>query len=224
MNTRIYPALALFLFFIMSCNNNHLINDSDYLDKVNTDFLERKEMFSDKEKELFSVFDKNLNLEETEALKFLYAYMPLSDIADYSGSFFLDNIRLSLKVREETNRGGIPVPEYYIHFTLAKFEEGKYITLDYDYNKEISSFDKYLSRTPGKYMLVTGNRTDESKVLSSVRFFDLEPGERKTLKVELRQEMKLAEVLGEIDKIYYMSEGYRIGMGEQILKSILKSK
>jgi len=95
--------------------------------------------------------------------------------------------------------GGIPVPEYYIHFILARFEKGRYITLDYDYNRKITSFDGYLSLPEGKYMLVTGNRTDELTVLSSVRFFDLEAGERKTVKIELRKQIKPALVMGKID-------------------------
>ncbi|MEA1885679.1 MAG: transglutaminase-like domain-containing protein [Bacteroidota bacterium] len=118
MNTRIYSLLAFLLILCISCNNDHLINDSDYLDKVNTKFLERKEMFSDKEKELFSVFERDLSIEETQALKFLYAYMPLSDIADYTGSFFLDNIRLSLRVREQTDWGDIIPENIFLHYVL----------------------------------------------------------------------------------------------------------
>jgi len=95
--------------------------------------------------------------------------------------------------------GGIPVPEYYIHFTLARFENGRYVTLDYDYNRKITTFDNDLSLPEGKYMLVTGNRTDASTVLSSVKFFDLNAGERKSLKVELRKQMLPARILGKLN-------------------------
>jgi len=95
--------------------------------------------------------------------------------------------------------GGVPIPEYYIHFTLARFEKGRYISLDYDYNRKVTEFDDCLLLPPGQYMLVTGNRTDESTVLASVRFFRLLSGESKTVEIELRKKEGPAAVLGEID-------------------------
>lgn len=94
--------------------------------------------------------------------------------------------------------GGIPVPEYYIHFTLARFENGRYVTLDYDYNRKVTSFDD-LFLPEGKYMLVTGNRTEASTILTSIQFFDLEAGERKNISIKLRKQMKPAQVLGKIN-------------------------
>ena len=56
--------------------------------------------------------------EETEALKFLYAYMPLADVTDYSTAFFLDNVRASLTARREMPWGN-KVPELlFRHFVL----------------------------------------------------------------------------------------------------------
>lgn len=95
--------------------------------------------------------------------------------------------------------GGLPVPEYYIHFTIARFENGRYVTLDYDYNRKITLFDDSLTLPEGSYMLVTGNRTNGSTVLSSIKFFDLEAGKKRTLNVKLRKEMKPARILNKID-------------------------
>jgi len=105
--------------------------------------------------------------------------------------------------------GGIPVPEYYIHFTLARFENGRYVTLDYDYNRKVTSFDDDLFLPEGKYMLVTGNRTDASTVLASIQFFDLEAGERKNISIKLRKQMKPAQVLGKInlDQVFEHASG-----------------
>lgn len=80
-----------------------------------------------------------------------------------------------------------PVPEYYIHFTIAKFSEGRYNTLDYDYNRRISDFKTELTLSPGHYMLMTGNRINDSKILSSVSFFELRKNEHKIINVYLRQ-------------------------------------
>ncbi len=56
--------------------------------------------------------------EEREALMFLYAYMPIGDITDYSGDYYLMNVRYTLKAREEMPWGkNIPAREFR-HFVL----------------------------------------------------------------------------------------------------------
>jgi len=92
-----------------------------------------------------------------------------------------------------------PVPEYYIHFTLARFENGRYNTLEYDYNKKISDFREELQLFPGHYMLVTGNRLNDNKILSSISFFDLSENEHKIVRVNPRKEISENLILGKID-------------------------
>jgi transglutaminase-like putative cysteine protease len=92
-----------------------------------------------------------------------------------------------------------PVPEYYIHFTLARFENGRYNTLEYDYNKKISDFTDELALPPGSYMLVTGNRLNDSKILSNLTFFELSGNEHKTIDVRLRRDTQENKILGKIN-------------------------
>jgi hypothetical protein len=92
-----------------------------------------------------------------------------------------------------------PVPEYYIHFTLARFEGGRYNTLEYDYNKKITDFKDELPLPPGHYMLVTGNRISDSKILSDISFFDLSENEHKILEIRIRKDMSEKKILGSID-------------------------
>jgi transglutaminase-like putative cysteine protease len=92
-----------------------------------------------------------------------------------------------------------PVPEYYIHFTIARFEGGRYNTLEYDFNKKINDFKEELPLPPGKYMLVTGNRISDSKILSNISFFDLSENEHKTLEVRIRKDVSQLKILGKID-------------------------
>ena len=91
------------------------------------------------------------------------------------------------------------MPEYYIHFTLARFENGRYNTLEYDYNKKITDFKDELALSPGSYMLVTGNRLTGSRILSSLSFFDLSDGEHKTVEVKIRKDITGNKILGKID-------------------------
>lgn len=101
-----------------------------------------------------------------------------------------------------------PVPEYYIHFTLARFEGGRYNTLEYDFNKKITDFKEELSLPPGHYMLVTGNRLNDSKILSNISFFDLSENEHKSIEVKIRKDVSEKKILGKIDlkKIYSLSD------------------
>ena len=58
------------------------------------------------------------NAEEREALRFLYAYMPLADITDYSLDFHLQNVRASFQARKEM-AWGKKVPDLlFRHFVL----------------------------------------------------------------------------------------------------------
>ena len=56
--------------------------------------------------------------QEREALTFLYAYMPLGDITDYCGQFYLDNIRSSFKAKKEMSWGDSIPEEIFRHFVL----------------------------------------------------------------------------------------------------------
>ena len=69
---------------------------------------------------LFSVLDgENLTLEEREALEFLYAYMPLSDLADYRGEFFLMQVRKALEARDHFPWGRTVPEDIFRHYVLV---------------------------------------------------------------------------------------------------------
>ncbi|MCD4832549.1 MAG: transglutaminase-like domain-containing protein [Bacteroidales bacterium] len=111
--------ILLVTIVITGCTRqSHFINDKEYLKTVKSDFEKVKQFASNRQTELFNVFEKNLSLEEKEALMFLYAYMPLSDLADYDGDFYLKNIRLALKTRETFNWGGQIPEDIFRHFVL----------------------------------------------------------------------------------------------------------
>ncbi|WP_028544624.1 transglutaminase-like domain-containing protein [Paenibacillus taiwanensis] len=67
---------------------------------------------------LFQTFNSKLTEEEILLLKVLYAYMPLHDLADYDGDFFLSHVRQALKVREQMS-WGITIPDsIFVNFVL----------------------------------------------------------------------------------------------------------
>ncbi|MCE1165850.1 MAG: transglutaminase-like domain-containing protein, partial [Bacteroidetes bacterium] len=115
----------LFLLFVCSlitgfnsAGNAQIIKDSAFDSGLEPMLKIQSELAGSKFGELSSVFGETKNADELQAVKFLLAYLPLSDIADYSGKYFLDNVRMSLKAREETPWGkNIPGDVFY-HFVL----------------------------------------------------------------------------------------------------------
>ncbi|MEI6123019.1 MAG: transglutaminase-like domain-containing protein [Bacteroidota bacterium] len=96
----------------------HFITDAAYREQVNKAFEALKPVASGRSEQLFSVFTTKLSLEEEEALKFLYAYMPLSDLADYDGNFFLKQIRIAILTRTTFSWGKTIPEEIFRHFVL----------------------------------------------------------------------------------------------------------
>jgi len=119
---KIFPAivgLAAAIIMVSCHHEQHFITDADYRAQVEKDFEARKTLAAGCADELFSVMDTSLSLEETEALQFLYAYMPYSDLADYDGDFFLKQVRYAFAARD-TFAWGRTVPEdVFRHFVLV---------------------------------------------------------------------------------------------------------
>lgn len=123
------------IFFLMaaltllsSCEVHHFMTDSSYRAKVEADLQKRLEperlkarFVVDKDSRRLTesdgfVSDPYLTTEEFEALEFLYAYMPLADLTDYSTGYYLQNVRASFTARNEM---GWNVPEReFRHFVL----------------------------------------------------------------------------------------------------------
>ena len=113
--------ILFFLLITVSCSKkNHFLSDKQYRLVVQDDFETRKTLAQNRAAELFSVFeDSSLTLKEKEALQFLYAYMPLSDLADYDGNFFLQQVRYAFKAQKEMPWGKDIPEDIFRHFVLV---------------------------------------------------------------------------------------------------------
>lgn len=110
--------LLFCLNILWGCSDVHFIKDSNYRTKVSNRFEKRKEFAKNRSAQLFDVFNQNISLEEKEALQFLYAYMPLCDLADYTGDFFLKQVRSSFEARQSFDWGNKVPDEIFRHFVL----------------------------------------------------------------------------------------------------------
>ena len=89
-------------------------------------------------------------------------------------------------------------PEYYTHFTIEKFEDGFFRSLDYETDPSLRSFPCGIDVPPGSYLLVTGNRINGGTVLAELSFFKLKENETVNLQLSLRKNPAPLAVLGKI--------------------------
>ena len=109
--------LLVAVLTLVACHHEpHFITDKDYRNEVHQDFENRVSQFS--------ILNSQLKLDtlcqtEREAMEFLYAYMPLSDLADYEPSFYLNQVRYAFKAREEMPWGKDVPEDIFRHFVLV---------------------------------------------------------------------------------------------------------
>ena len=117
MNKKHLFTLLFTLLVWTSCNNQqHVITDAAYRAEVENDFQAKQAALPNGD--LFAVFNDQMTPEEREALTFMYAYMPIGDITDYSGDFYLKNIRSSFQARNEMPWGDSIPEDIFHHFVL----------------------------------------------------------------------------------------------------------
>ena len=109
-----------FVLCFSSCSNPQfqIYSDTDYSQLVEEEYQNRKELAEQRSDRLFDVMNEDLSELELQGMKFLYAFMPLNDLADYDGEFFLKQVRSSLAARD-TFHWGATIPESeFRHFVL----------------------------------------------------------------------------------------------------------
>ena len=112
---RILISASLFALTLTAGAQGSFITDTQYRAGMESLFNQRIKTVG---KKFYNTKKEKLTADEQEALKFLYAYMPLADVTDYPTSFYADNVRLSFKARNERSWGK-NVPELlFRHFVL----------------------------------------------------------------------------------------------------------
>ena len=91
------------------------------------------------------------------------------------------------------------MPQYYIHFTVAKLTDGHFVTLEFEEGRLLSDFPVSMPVDTGKYMLVTGNRLEDGSVLNSLTFFHIEKDKQVRVPVYIRLIPGLKSPIGKLD-------------------------
>ncbi|HAF98436.1 transglutaminase domain-containing protein [Paenibacillus lactis] len=92
--------------------------EPDMRETIEAKFKEKLILGEARKQELFGIFDQELTEEETWALKYLYAYMPVNDMADYDGELFLSHVRRTLAIRKQVPWGNRVPDHLFLHFVL----------------------------------------------------------------------------------------------------------
>lgn len=102
--------MALTAALLLAGCQKHFMTDRGYRNMAEADFRDRAELLPEMDLD-------TLSAEEREAMEFLYAYMPYSDLADYEPEFFLNQVRYAFMARDTF---GWDVPEdVFRHFVLV---------------------------------------------------------------------------------------------------------
>ena len=110
--------LLTLLILLSSCHRDpHFITDRAYRQQVEQDYEARLSQLSTLNSQL-SILD-TLCRAEKEAMQFLYAYMPYSDLADYTPDFFLDQVRYAFNARKQMPWGKTIPEDIFRHFVLV---------------------------------------------------------------------------------------------------------
>jgi transglutaminase-like putative cysteine protease len=85
---------------------------------VEARFKAQRALAANRDAALFGVMNGRLSQAERDAMTFLYAYMPLQDLADHDGDFFLRAVRATLAARENMPWGESVPEDVFLSFVL----------------------------------------------------------------------------------------------------------
>ena len=88
-------------------------------------------------------------------------------------------------------------PKYYTHFTISRYEDGRFRLLDYGEDVTWKSvFSQGASLPVGVYMLTSGSRMAGGNVLADIRFFRIDKGSTAAVELTVRDDPSQYRVIG----------------------------
>lgn len=91
-------------------------------------------------------------------------------------------------------------PKYYSQFSISKIIDGKPVLLEFDDFATAESINLLKQPiSPGRYLLVTGQRLADGSVLAKADIFEANQGEKATPALIVRQDSTALQVIGTLD-------------------------
>ncbi|MFO8002343.1 MAG: transglutaminase domain-containing protein [Marinilabilia sp.] len=115
------------LIIVISCtDHSSLISGPGKGEEIRERVKEQKKLASDRYDQLFSVYNQDLSKQEREGLDFLFAYMPLSDLSNQDGEFYLEHVRYALKTRDAFSWGKKVPDDLFLHYVMPHRVNNEY--------------------------------------------------------------------------------------------------
>ncbi len=118
MTNKIFIVIFIAAIAFSCAKKQELIQNQDRKADIQRMLTVQKELTAKSQVHIWDIFSQQLQADEKQALEFIYAYAPLSDLADYQPEFFLKNVQYSLKARAEMPWGKTIPEEEFLHFVL----------------------------------------------------------------------------------------------------------
>ncbi len=113
----VLPAILL-MAALLSCSSSHLIDDNSLRKSIVEDYRARSAIFGKTRSDLFGMADTISDRKLRDAIIFMLAYMPLSDLGVCEPGYLADNALTSLRARHEMEWGeSVPV-SLFLNFVL----------------------------------------------------------------------------------------------------------
>lgn len=100
---------------------------------------------------------------------------------------------------------------YYIHYTLQRFENGEYVSYDFENDPRVEKDPIVLYLPAGHYCLSLGNRYSDGEVLSHMEFFTLKANGQMDLWVQIPQLTPRNNTYGRLDMNVNKLDGKTLG-------------
>ncbi|MFH0894621.1 MAG: transglutaminase-like domain-containing protein [Bacteroidota bacterium] len=126
-------------------------------------------------------------------------YFSMNEWKDFYPAEKTNSVSAKAALVIQTDNRQVKNPEYYVNFTIEKFENGTYRTLDFEEDPRLKVFPCTLSLDPGSYLCVTGIRKNDGSVLSRLEFFELKADSTKILPLVFRNKSGSGAVIGNIE-------------------------
>ncbi|MDX9728054.1 MAG: transglutaminase domain-containing protein [Bacteroidales bacterium] len=110
--------VLFFMAVLLSCSGSHLVDDNSLREAIAEDFRSRSEIHGTSRSDLFGMADTISDGALREAVTFLLAYMPLSDLAVYEPDYLAANASFALRARRELPWGKEVPAEIFLNFVL----------------------------------------------------------------------------------------------------------
>ncbi len=90
-------------------------------------------------------------------------------------------------------------PVYGVQYTLARYERGRYLTLDYESDERLLTLPTTLDMETGDYLMVTGNRRADGSVPAAIDYFVIGETDTTVVTLRMRETEEQLHAFGKID-------------------------